>query len=231
MELSLKVISGRNAGQVIKVPVTKFIIGRSEDCHLRPHSDLVSRHHCAILIDNGTVAIRDFNSKNGTFVNGEKVVGQCDLKSGDKVAVGQLVFEVHAAHGSAIGHKPKVKGVRDVAARTATSTAPDEDTDVSRWLAEETSINSASDTKSSEELARTRQVTADELAHLQRNETNAEDETVAAQAVSDSKVGLSEGKSGFLKKSAGKLPQVPQSATKDSREAASEMLKKILRNR
>jgi predicted component of type VI protein secretion system len=230
MELSLKVLSGRNAGQLIKVPVTKFIIGRSEDCHLRPHSDLVSRHHCAILIDNGTVAIRDFNSKNGTFVNGEKVVGQCDLKSGDKVAVGQLVFEVHAAHGSAIGHKPKVKGVRDVAARTATSTAPDEDTDVSRWLAEDTSINSASDTKSSEELARTRQVSADELAHLRRSETNGEDETVAA-AVSDSKAGLTEGKSGIVKKSTGKLPQVPQSATKDSREAAAEMLRKILRNR
>jgi pSer/pThr/pTyr-binding forkhead associated (FHA) protein len=231
MELSLKVISGRNAGQVIKVPVTKFIIGRSEDCHLRPHSDLVSRHHCAILIDNGTVAIRDFNSKNGTFVNGEKVVGQCDLKSGDKVAVGQLVFEVHAAHGSAIGHKPKVKGVHDVAARTATSTAPDEDTDVSRWLADDTSINSASDTKSSEELAKTRHVTAEELAHLRHNETNgAEDDTVAS-AVSDSKAGLTEGKSSIFKKTPGKLPQTPQSTTKDSREAAAEMLKKILRNR
>jgi pSer/pThr/pTyr-binding forkhead associated (FHA) protein len=231
MELSLKVLSGRNAGQVIKVPVTKFIIGRSEDCHLRPHSDLVSRHHCALLIDNGTVAIRDFNSKNGTFVNGEKVVGQCDLKSGDKVAVGQLVFEVHAAHGSAIGHKPKVKGVHDVAARTASSGGVDEDTDVSRWLADDTSVTSASDTKSSEELAKTRQVTADELAHLKRSETNGEDETVAAQAVSDSKAGLTDGKSSIFKKTPGKLPPAPQSSTKDSREAAAEMLKKILRNR
>ncbi len=232
MELSLKVLSGRNSGQVIKVPVTKFIIGRSEDCHLRPHSDLVSRHHCAILIDNGAVAIRDFNSRNGTFVNGEKIVGQCDLKSGDKVAVGQLEFEIHAAHGSAIAHKPKVKGVRDVAARTASGNGVEEETDVSRWLSEDTSVISASDTKSSEELAKTRQVTADELAHLRHGESNgADDDTVAGVATSDSKVGVVEGKSSIIKKTPGKLPQATQSTTKDSREAAAEMLRKILRSR
>ncbi len=231
MELSLKVLSGRNAGQVIKVPVTKFIIGRSEDCHLRPHSDLVSRHHCAILIDNGAVAIRDFNSRNGTFVNGEKIVGQCDLKSGDKVAVGQLEFEIHAAHGSAIAHKPKVKGVRDVAARTATGNGTEEETDVSRWLSEDTSVTSASDTKSSEELANTRQVTADELAHLRHGESNGADDETVGVATSDSKVGVVEGKSSIIKKSPGKLPQMTQSTTKDSREAAAEMLRKILRSR
>jgi pSer/pThr/pTyr-binding forkhead associated (FHA) protein len=229
MDLTLKVLTGRNAGQVVRVPVPKFLIGRSDDCHLRPHSDLISRHHCAILIDNGVVAIRDFNSKNGTFVNGEKVVGQTTLKTGDKVSVGQLVFEIHASHGDPLQRKPKVKDVRDAAARVAASgTTRDEDTDVTQWLMEETSLVSAADTKTND-LTKTQHFSPADLAENVTDPLSANGvEQVAAVALaktSDSKAGLAG------KKGPGKLPQVPAVATKDSREAAAEMLKKILRNR
>ncbi|HEY2759191.1 MAG TPA: FHA domain-containing protein, partial [Pirellulales bacterium] len=115
MELTLKLLSGRSAGQEVKVPVNKFLIGRAEDCHLRPHSDLVSRHHCVLLIEEGFCALRDFGSKNGTLVNDERVVGQRELKTGDRVKVGILEFEV--ALSSSVGGKrrPKVKDVKDVA--------------------------------------------------------------------------------------------------------------------
>jgi len=221
MELTLKVMTGRNAGQEVKVPVSKFIIGRSEDCHLRPHSDLVSRHHCAILVDEGTVTIRDFNSKNGTFVNGEKVVGQRPLKSGDKLSVGQLVFEVHAAHGAPVTKRPKVKSIADAAARTANSENREDDTDVTAWLSEDTSISSAHDTKSND-MTNTSYLSAEQLL-----------ETVNGSGPSDSQAGLKTSDSKAGKKVApGRLPPVPSGPqSKDSREAASEMLKKILRNR
>lgn len=229
MDLTLKVLTGRNAGQVVRVPVPKFLIGRSDDCHLRPHSDLISRHHCAILIDNGVVAIRDFNSRNGTFVNGEKVVGQTTLKTGDKVSVGQLVFEVHATHGDPMQRKPKVKDVRDAAARVANSGTPrDEDTDVAQWLMEETSVASAADTKTND-LTKTQHFSPSELtgASTEPQETNGAEKVAVAEQVktSDSKAGLA------AKKTPGKLPPIPAVATRDSREAAAEMLKKILRNR
>src|SRR5262245_20988588 len=165
MEITLKVITGRNAGQVVKVPVTKFLIGRSDDFHLRPHSDLISRHHCAILIDNGTVAVRDFNSRNGTFVNGERVVGQTPLKTGDKLSVGQLVFEVHASHADPMQRRPKVKDVRDAAARIAAPAGPDEDTDVTQWLMGETAGAAHMDTKMND-LARTISGTSDTVEDL-----------------------------------------------------------------
>ena len=139
MQVRLKILQGTNSGKAIKIPAPKCVIGRGDDCHLRPHSDLISRHHCAILIDNGTVAVRDFNSRNGTFVNGERVVGQTALKTGDKLSVGQLVFEVHASHADPMQRRPKVKDVRDAAARIAAPAGPDEDTDVSQWLLGDTS--------------------------------------------------------------------------------------------
>lgn len=223
MELSLKVMSGRNAGQIIRVPVSKFIIGRSEDCHLRPHSDLISRHHCAILVEDDIVAVRDFNSRNGTFVNGERVVGQTALKNGDQLSVGQLTFEVHAGHSTSAAKKPKVQSAADAAARIVTASKEKDDTDITQWLLEETTINGASDTRSSE--APTKQLAGSDLSALNEGAGEGSDISKTVAGTSDSKAGLGK------KSGPGKLPAVPQLATKDSREAATEMLRKILRNR
>ncbi len=136
MELTLKLLSGRSAGKDIKVTTNKFIIGRAEDCHLRPHSDLVSRHHCAILVEEGFCAVRDFGSRNGTFVNGERVVGQHELHNADQLKVGVLQFEVQLT--SSVGGKklPKVKDIKDAAHRTAAGrVGATGDDDISDWLA------------------------------------------------------------------------------------------------
>jgi pSer/pThr/pTyr-binding forkhead associated (FHA) protein len=130
-------LSGRSAGQEIKIPVNKFFIGRAEDCHLRPHSDLISRHHCALLVEEGQASVRDFGSRNGTYVNDERVVGQRELHNGDKLKAGNLEFEVQLSSSVGGKKKPKVKDVKDAAVRTATGKpaggTPDDD--VNDWLA------------------------------------------------------------------------------------------------
>ena len=80
MEVQLKVLIGKTAGQKIKVTGPKFFVGRSEDCDLRPRSDLISRHHCAFIVEDAFVALRNFGSKNGSLVNGERVVGERDCQ-------------------------------------------------------------------------------------------------------------------------------------------------------
>src|SRR5436190_1583650 len=119
MDLKLKIVGGKNAGQEIRVPGKKFFIGRSEDCHLRPGSDLISRHHCVLLVDEGYVALRDFGSKNGTYVNGERVVNERELKAGDCVRVGPLEFEVQMSTGLGGKKRPPVSDLKEAAARTA----------------------------------------------------------------------------------------------------------------
>jgi len=144
MEVQLKVLVGSAAGQTIKVPGPKFYIGRSEDCQLRPRSDLISRHHCAIIIEGEYVAVRDFGSKNGTYVNGERVSSERELKPGDYLKVGPLEFEVLYDLGSLGGPKrPKVSSIKEAAARTADSGVtkkpgqhPDE-IDLAEWLGED----------------------------------------------------------------------------------------------
>ena len=118
MDVKLIVASGKNKGESILVAGPKFYIGRSEDCHLRPNSDLVSRHHCAIIVEEGYAAVRDFGSKNGSFVNGERVQGENELKTGDMLQVGPLNFEVELVVELAPKKKPKVHSVAEAAART-----------------------------------------------------------------------------------------------------------------
>jgi pSer/pThr/pTyr-binding forkhead associated (FHA) protein len=141
MEVKLVVVHGKHAGQEIPIPGPKFFIGRAEDCNLRPHSDLVSRHHCVIMVEDGFVAARDFNSKNGTFVNGQKVAGETELKSGDHLKVGQIEFEVQIAATLAGKKAPKVRSVQEAAARTVQSARPqsgEKDLDLGDWFDEST---------------------------------------------------------------------------------------------
>ena len=98
LQLSLKVIGGRHDGKQIPITGKKFLIGREEDCHLRPNSDMVSRHHCVFTVDEYSVRLRDFGSTNGTLVNGNRVKGEIQLSHADKIQVGKLDFEILMSH-------------------------------------------------------------------------------------------------------------------------------------
>lgn len=94
LQAELRVTSGKQAGSRIALPTGKFLVGREEDCHLRPNSDLVSRHHCVFTLDEYGLRLRDLGSTNGCFVNGEKIRGAVVLNAGDAVSIGKLDFQV-----------------------------------------------------------------------------------------------------------------------------------------
>ncbi len=90
----LKVVGGKQDGKLIPLTSKKFVIGREQDCHLRPNSDSVSRHHCVISLDDFSVQVRDLGSSNGTLVNDVRVLGVQQVKSGDRLKIGSLEFEI-----------------------------------------------------------------------------------------------------------------------------------------
>jgi pSer/pThr/pTyr-binding forkhead associated (FHA) protein len=105
MRLELRVFGSSKDGSdvftigAIQVSSDKLLIGRDPECHYRPNSSEVSRHHCVIIRDEHTVRIRDMGSKNGTFVNSRRVQGDVVLDDGDIIQVGeiQLQIEIQAA--------------------------------------------------------------------------------------------------------------------------------------
>src|SRR2546423_10324285 len=101
MQVRVKILQGSNAGQEKKIPKPKCMIGRGEDCHLRPQSDAISRHHCVVITTENEVIVRDLKSRNGTFVNDEQVAEEAVLLHRDILRVGppqiQMIIEQAAA--------------------------------------------------------------------------------------------------------------------------------------
>ena len=82
------VIAGKYTGAMYKLQSKEVIIGRTEDAYFHLDDDGVSRQHAKIVRQpDGSVAITDLNSTNGTFCNGERV-GTKVLKDGDKIQIG-----------------------------------------------------------------------------------------------------------------------------------------------
>jgi predicted component of type VI protein secretion system len=97
MKLSLVVLtSGKTEGKVIPITLSQFVIGRDPQCHLRPASALISKRHCALLVRDGKIFLRDFDSTNGTFINDQPVKGEVEVKNDDRLKVGPLLFSIHA---------------------------------------------------------------------------------------------------------------------------------------
>ncbi len=147
MDVKLVVLGGKHPGQEIAVQGPEFLVGRAPECKLRPNSDMVSRRHCMIAIAEGRVTIRDLGSRNGTIVNNQKIAGEHELRTGDKLKVGPLEFEVHLSTSVSGKKKPKVHNVQEAAARTVEAAARprDNERDINDWLNEEDETES--DTK------------------------------------------------------------------------------------
>lgn len=71
-------------------------IGREPDVEMVIMETGVSRAHAQVSTRGGTVVLKCLGATNGTFVNGERVVGQVQLKVGDKIVIGQSLFRLGA---------------------------------------------------------------------------------------------------------------------------------------
>lgn len=69
-------------------------IGRASGNDIVVDSSVVSSLHAVLYVhSDGTVAIKDCQSSNGTFVNGERASGTVVLKPGDSVKLGNVAFD------------------------------------------------------------------------------------------------------------------------------------------
>lgn len=74
------------------VPLT---IGREREADLVLSDPEVSRRHAGLESQNGVVFLRDLESRNGTFLNGRRIAGALEVRSGDEIDVGttRLILE------------------------------------------------------------------------------------------------------------------------------------------
>ena len=81
--------------QFAQIPLERgtVILGRGQDADIRFEDELISRRHCALSFDGGSVTVEDLGSTNGTFVDGNYVHRQI-LNSDNKLQIGKMVLKV-----------------------------------------------------------------------------------------------------------------------------------------
>jgi pSer/pThr/pTyr-binding forkhead associated (FHA) protein len=82
-------------GRTLELKVDKTTIGRLEDNSFQIAEPSVSSHHCEVLLKGSDVVIKDLNSTNGTFINGEKIT-ESTLKPGQILRLGNIELRLEA---------------------------------------------------------------------------------------------------------------------------------------
>lgn len=77
-------------------------VGRSPSASIPIDDKTLSREHTQFYLDRGRLCVRDLESKNGTYLNGQLLKGPTVLKPGDKVRVGDAVFSPVLEQGDAM---------------------------------------------------------------------------------------------------------------------------------
>jgi hypothetical protein len=97
MRIILEAVAGPIAGRKIEVRAgTIMRIGRTAKSDYALGEDsYLSGQHFAVENDGSAARVRDMGSSNGTFVNGERVTSETDLREGDALTAGGTTFTVH----------------------------------------------------------------------------------------------------------------------------------------
>jgi DNA-binding winged helix-turn-helix (wHTH) protein len=73
------------------------VIGRAEDATIRIDSPGVSRYHARILVSDGEATLEDFQSKNGTYLDGTRLPAPAPLTDGSQIRLGRVVLTFRVA--------------------------------------------------------------------------------------------------------------------------------------
>jgi pSer/pThr/pTyr-binding forkhead associated (FHA) protein len=80
-------------GRACELHTDRTTVGRVEDNTFQISDPSVSSHHCEIQLRGTEILIRDLNSTNGSFINGEKITEQI-LKLGQILRLGQVELKL-----------------------------------------------------------------------------------------------------------------------------------------
>ena len=101
---------GRSGRELRTLDAERMTVGTLESNDVVVDVDGVSRVHAVFERFGDTWCVRDLGSRNGTFVNGGRIVGEQALHSGDEIVLGRLRLLFHGpARGTetaAIAHAP-----------------------------------------------------------------------------------------------------------------------------
>lgn len=86
----LEFLSGPRAGDRITVPEGESVLGRGRDADLVVEASDVSRRHARFTVAGESVRVRDLESRNHCFLEGERFEAEVEVPDGARLAFGSV---------------------------------------------------------------------------------------------------------------------------------------------
>jgi serine/threonine protein kinase len=123
MNPRIKITVGRQQGQEFEIPHQAreghVEIGRAPFCAIQLYDMQCSGRHARFSFDGETLSVDDLNSKNGTFVNGERISEKTELNDGDELTIGSSSLVVEGLEEARAKHERERRRSRSKAAEKA----------------------------------------------------------------------------------------------------------------
>ena len=89
----LVILNQGMTGRTLELNVERTTVGRVEENTFQIADASVSSRHAEILLHGTDIVIKDLNSTNGTYINGEKI-SEAPLKPGQTLRFGQVELKI-----------------------------------------------------------------------------------------------------------------------------------------
>jgi pSer/pThr/pTyr-binding forkhead associated (FHA) protein len=87
-------------GRTYELKAEKTTVGRVEDNIFQIPDGSISSHHCEIVLRGNEVLVRDLNSTNGSFINGDRIT-EAVLKPGHILRLGMVEMRLETGEPAA----------------------------------------------------------------------------------------------------------------------------------
>ncbi len=92
MTAFLELIKGIAPGKRFEIANERSVIGRSAECDFPLDVPAISRRHAVILQERGRFFVEDLESRNGTFLNEQRIADRAPLADGDQLTICDQTF-------------------------------------------------------------------------------------------------------------------------------------------
>lgn len=81
-------------GRTYELATVLTTVGRLEDNSFQIPEQSVSSHHCEFMLRGNDIVLKDLNSTNGTFINGEQIKAETIVRPGQVIRLGQVEVRI-----------------------------------------------------------------------------------------------------------------------------------------